>query len=55
MQALAGWLSHLERTTHPINPLLALSRLIWPHLYPPLDHQSPSSTIKYIPQAVLVQ
>jgi len=55
MQALAGWLSHLERTDHPIKPHLPLSRLIWPHHYPPLDHQSPSSTIKYIPQAVLEQ
>ncbi len=55
IQALSGWLSHLERTNHPIKPLLPLSRLIWPHHYPPLDHRSPSSTIKYIPQAVLVQ
>src|SRR5579859_6137447 len=55
IQALAGWLSHLERTDHPIKPHLPLSRLIWPHHYPPLDHQSPSSNIKYIPQAVLEQ
>jgi integrase len=55
MQALAGWLSYLERTDHPIKPLLPLPRLIWPHHYPPLDHQSPSSKIKYIPQAVLEQ
>jgi len=54
-QALAGWLSYLERTDHPIKPCLPLARLIWPHHYPPLDHQSPSSNIKYIPQAVLGQ
>lgn len=51
----AGWLSYLERTDHPIKPHLPLPRLIWPHHYPPLDHRSPSSTIKYIPQAVLGQ
>src|SRR5712692_629013 len=55
IQALAGWLSYLERTDHPIKPHLPLPRLIWPHHYPPLDHRSPSSTIKYIPQAVLEQ
>lgn len=55
IQALAGWLSHLERTNHPIKPHLPRSRLIWPHHYPPLDHQSPSRNIKYIPQAVLEQ
>ncbi len=55
MQALAGWLSYLERTDHPIKPQLPLSRLIWPHHYPPLDYTSPSSTIKYIPQAVLLK
>jgi integrase len=55
IQALAGWLSYLERTDHPIKPQLPLSRLIWPHHYPQLDYKSPSSTIKYIPQAVLGQ
>jgi integrase len=55
MQALAGWLSYLERTEHPIKPQLPLPRLIWPHHYPPLDHKGPSNSIKYIPQSVLVQ
>src|SRR5712692_6718478 len=55
IQALAGWLSHLERTNHPVKPHLPLSRRIWPHHYPPLDHRSPSRNIKYIPQAVLEQ
>src|SRR6266566_39147 len=55
IQALAGWLSYLERTNHPVKPHLPLPRLIWPHHYPPLDHQSPSRSIKYIPQAVLEQ
>lgn len=55
MQAFAGWLSYLERTDHPIKPQLPLSRLIWPHHYPPLDYKSPSSTIKYISQSVLGQ
>jgi site-specific recombinase XerD len=55
IQALVGWLSYLERTDHPIKPHLPLPRLIWPHHYPPLDYQSPSSNIKYIPQSVLRQ
>jgi len=55
IQALAGWLSYLERTNHPVKPHLPLPRLIWPHHYPPLDHQSPSRSIKYIPKAVLEQ
>jgi site-specific recombinase XerD len=55
IQALVGWLSYLERTDHPVKPHLPLPRLIWPHHYPPLDHRSPSHTIKYIPQAVLGQ
>lgn len=55
IQALAGWLSYLERTDHPIKPRLPLSRLIWPHHYPPLDYTSPSTTIKYVPQSVLEQ
>ncbi len=55
IQALAGWLSYLERTEHSIKPRLPLPRLIWPHHYPPLDHQSPSNSIKYIPQSVLEQ
>lgn len=55
IQALAGWLSYLERTDHPFKPLLPLPRLIWPQHYPALDHTSPSSSSKYIPQAVLAQ
>ena len=55
IQALAGWLSYLERTEHTIKPQLPLSRIIWPHHYPPLDHSSPSTSIKYIPQSVLDQ
>jgi integrase len=55
IQALAGWLSYLERTDHPIKPHLPLPRLIWPHHYPTLDYKNPSTSIKYIPQAVLKQ
>ncbi|HEY7419324.1 MAG TPA: tyrosine-type recombinase/integrase [Ktedonobacteraceae bacterium] len=55
IQALAGWLSYLERTDHLIKPLLPLPRLIWPHHYPPLDHKSASNNIKYIPRSVLGQ
>lgn len=55
IQALAGWLSYLERSNHPVKPHLPLSRLIWPYHYPPVDYRSPSNSIKYIPQAVLEQ
>ena len=55
IQALAGWLSYLERSNHPVKPHLPLSRLIWPYHYPPLDYRNPSNSVKYIPQAVLEQ
>ncbi len=55
IQALFGWLSYLERTEHEVKPTLPISRVIWPHHYPPLDYSSPSTSVKYIPQSVLEQ
>jgi integrase len=55
IQALCGWLSYLERTEHEVKPALPISRIIWPHHYPPLDYTSPGASVKYIPHSVLEQ
>ncbi len=55
IQSLAGFLCHLERVQSTQKPLLPVSRIIWPHHYPPPEFKTKSYRIKYIPQTVLHQ